>query len=292
MRVRVAMVRREVEERSHIAEALRAARERLELTIERAAADAGVPLRYARLLEGETPSGIGVSDELYLIPFFRRYATSLGLPAEELLPDFLGQVQDLAAPTGTTTHVRQRVRAGSTAFWRPLAVVLAVTAATVVILRHAPERPSVDDDHWSEPERAARAAGTDAPNSGVATESARDDAAPSAPASASGPAAAPATIIAPHATSGHSRESVPRELKIVAAEETWLSLAIDDEPKHEVLLRPGEARTWNAARSFTLTVGNAGGITVALDGRELPPLGRSGQVLRNLRLPEGETSPG
>jgi cytoskeleton protein RodZ len=298
------MVRREVEERSHIAEALRAARERLELTIERAAADAGVPLRYARLLEGETPSGIGVSDELYLIPFFRRYATALGLPAEELLPDFLGQVHDLAAPTGATPHVRPRVRAGSTAFWRPLAVVLAVTAATVVILRHAPERPSVDDDHWSEPERAARAAGTDAPNSGVATESARDDAAPSAPASAgldatndgaasaSGPAAAPATIIAPHPASGHSRESVPRELKIVAAEETWLSLAIDDEPKHEVLLQPGEARTWNAARSFTLTVGNAGGITVALDGRELPPLGRSGQVLRNLRLPDGDTSPG
>jgi hypothetical protein len=34
-----------------------------------------------------------------------------------------------------------------------------------------------------------------------------------------------------------------------------------------------------------LTVGNAGGITLAVDGQELPPVGRPGQVVRKLRLP-------
>src|SRR5205085_836484 len=83
-----------------------------------------------------------------------------------------------------------------------------------------------------------------------------------------------------------------RELRIVAAEQTWLSLAVDDEPKRSILLQPGETRSWTARRAFTLTVGNAGGITVSLDGRELPPLGRSGQVVRNLRLPQDATTPG
>ena len=88
-----------VEERNHIVATLRQARGQRELTIEMAAAEAGIPLRYARLLEGETPSGVGISDELYLIPFFRRYATALGLSAENLLPEFLGQVQDLPPST-------------------------------------------------------------------------------------------------------------------------------------------------------------------------------------------------
>jgi hypothetical protein len=75
------------------------------------------------------------------------------------------------------------------------------------------------------------------------------------------------------------------ELRVSAAQETWFSLGIDDEPKRNIILQPGETRSWTAARAFTLTVGNAGGITVSIDGRELPPLGRVGQVVRNLRLP-------
>lgn len=287
--MRVAMVPREVGERSHIAETLRTTRARLDLTIERAAADAGVPLRYARLLEGEVPSGVGVSDELYLIPFFRRYATALGLPAEDLLPDFLGQVQELPPPSAAPLHLQARSRTRAAAFWRPVAVLLAIAGATFVILRQAPERPSVEDEHWSEAERIARADGVD--------RTVADEPTPNAPPSAAAELAAASPAVAPEATP----ESAPptpapaagvRELRIVAAEETWLSLGVDDEPKRDIILQPGETRSWTAARAFTLTVGNAGGVTLSLDGRELPPLGRSGKVVRNLRLPDGETSPG
>ncbi|MBI3768001.1 MAG: DUF4115 domain-containing protein [Deltaproteobacteria bacterium] len=285
--MRVAMVPREVGERSHIAETLRTTRERLELTIERAAADAGVPLRYARLLEGEVPSRVGVSDELYLIPFFRRYATALGLPAEELLPDFLGHVQELPPPSAAPVHLRARSRAAT--FWRPVAVLLAIAGATFVILRQTPERPSVEDEHWSEAERVARADGVD--------RTAADEPTPNAPPSVASKPVAANPAVAPEATpAGVAPPPAPavgaRELRIVAAEETWLSLGVDDQPKRDIILQPGETRSWSAARAFTLTVGNAGGITLSLDGRELPPLGRSGQVVRNLRLPDGATSPG
>ena len=278
------MVRREVEERGRIAETLRTTRARLELSIERAAADAGVPLRYARLLEGETPSGGGVSDELYLIPFFRRYATALGLSAEDLLPDFLGQVQELPSPRRLPLHLRPRARPRLTALWRPLAVLAAIAGATVVILRHAPERPSVDDDHWTEAEHAERVDGVE----GVAAEAPT----PRAPLAAGGaaevaiasalatPDVTPATVATVTAPAAGTHQ-----LRILAAEETWLSLGIDDEPKHNILLQPGETRSWTAARTFTLTIGNAGGITVTIDGRELASLGRPGWVVRELQLP-------
>jgi hypothetical protein len=104
-------------------------------------------------------------------------------------------------------------------------------------------------------------------------------------ASADQPAAAAPVAAAPVAAAPAPADG-SHELRVSAAQETWFSLGIDDEPKRNIILQPGETRSWTAARAFTLTVGNAGGITVSIDGRELPPLGRVGQVVRNLRLPE------
>jgi cytoskeletal protein RodZ len=276
------MVRR-VEERSQVAEILRRARQRLELSIEHAAADAGVPLRYARILEGEVPAGVGISDELYLVPFLRRYARALGLNAEELLPEFLGQVHEV--PPAASHAVRARPNR-TPALWKGAAVVLAIAVATVVILRQTPDRSADDEDVWSDGEPAA----SDAVELAAAPQPTLTAAAES-PIAAITPAfetAAAASAPIPTATVAAAGAIGGRELRIVAAEETWLSLGIDDEPKRNILLQPGETRSWTAARGFTLTVGNAGGITVSLDGHELPPLGRSGQVVRNLRLPPGD----
>jgi cytoskeletal protein RodZ len=302
------MVRRQVEDRSLIAETLRKTRERLDLTIEQAAAAAGVPLRYARLLEGERPADVGVSDELYLIPFFRRYAAALGLPAEDLLPDFLGQVQELPPPSAPPFQLR--VASRRSRIWRAAAVLLAIGTAAVVILQRGPQRRPIDDEQWSDGDRTVKAeaeAVTAPPPVEPAAMTSPDavDAAAPADAPAGGTAAAipaeaaalPAALAPPAPVASPAPAAPPvdggaaRELRIVAAQETWLSLGIDDEPKRNILLQPGEARSWTATRAFTLTVGNAGGITVSLDGRELPPLGRPGQVVRNLRLPQGESPP-
>lgn len=310
-----------VDDRNHIAATLRQAREQRDLSVEAAAAEAGIPARYAHLLEGATPSGVGISDELYLIPFFRRYATALGLAAEELLPDFLGQVQELPPPSAPPLQMRTRGR--RRAPWRALAVLAAVAIASLVIMRQAPERAATDET-WSDTEQAGPDAGEKpaeaAPKAAPAlaeAPKADGEADPSAPpaehappavaehapavvehvpaaaeaapaplvASADQPAAAAPVAAAPVAAAPAPADG-SHELRVSAAQETWFSLGIDDEPKRNIILQPGETRSWTAARAFTLTVGNAGGITVSIDGRELPPLGRVGQVVRNLRLPE------
>jgi hypothetical protein len=52
-----------------------------------------------------------------------------------------------------------------------------------------------------------------------------------------------------------------------------------------LVLRPGQALEWTAEKSFTLSMGDAGAITLSLDGQELPPLGKVGQMALNVRLP-------
>jgi hypothetical protein len=290
-----------VDQRARIGNALRSARERLSLSIEQAADGAGVPLHYARLLEGEVRSGIGVSDELYLIPFFRRYASSLGMNAEELLPDFIGEVQDV--PIGTVAPPSLTYRSPIAALWRPAAITLAITIAIVLLMRQTPERPSFEDDQFAR-------VGT-APE-GVAGEDERIPDAGGAPAEAVPPVGEPSEDVAPPqaappppgvADVAASEPSAPqpaerpppegRELRIVADEETWLAIGVDDEPKKEFLLQPGEARTWNARDAFVVTLGNAGGVTLLLDGHELPRPGKSGDVIRDLRLPriDGDVAP-
>lgn len=74
-------------------------------------------------------------------------------------------------------------------------------------------------------------------------------------------------------------------LEVLAIEETWLRIYIDDEKISQYLLRPGQTMSWQAKNQFKLRLGNAGGLKVVLDGRPLPPLGISGQV-KEVILPE------
>ena len=65
----------------------------------------------------------------------------------------------------------------------------------------------------------------------------------------------------------------------------WLRVTIDGQHTKELFLHPGEAVEGSAETGFTLTLGNAGGVELTLDGQGLPPVGKSGQVVRNLQLP-------
>ena len=106
------------------------------------------------------------------------------------------------------------------------------------------------------------------------------------------PSALPASITSSAPTLSVSQTpQVPsgsHQLRVHAVEETWLRVVIDGEETKDVLLSPNQQMEWEARSNFMLTVGNAGGIEMALDGNPLPPLGQSGEVVRQLRLPAVE----
>ncbi|HTR80319.1 MAG TPA: helix-turn-helix domain-containing protein [Bacteroidota bacterium] len=73
-------------------------------------------------------------------------------------------------------------------------------------------------------------------------------------------------------------------LRGVTVDSVWISISRDGAPPQTAMLPPKSARTWAAAKQFTLTLGNAGGIRFALNGTELGALGKRGAVLRNVVL--------
>jgi len=74
-------------------------------------------------------------------------------------------------------------------------------------------------------------------------------------------------------------------LLIRAVEPTWIRVQVDEGQVAEELLQVGAVREWTAARRFVLTVGNAGGLEVDLNGQRIPALGARGAVIQRLVLP-------
>ena len=72
-------------------------------------------------------------------------------------------------------------------------------------------------------------------------------------------------------------------------EPTWVLVRAADGVARQEMLEAGSVREWQSAGRFTVTVGNAGGLTLELDGVALPPLGAHGQVVRDVRLPREPT---
>ncbi len=81
---------------------------------------------------------------------------------------------------------------------------------------------------------------------------------------------------------------VLQSLEIKAIEPTWLQIVSDNTNSQEMLIQPGETFKCQAKSSFSLKIGNAGGIRVFFNGKDIGKLGESGQVIR-LNLPENGT---
>jgi cytoskeleton protein RodZ len=67
--------------------------------------------------------------------------------------------------------------------------------------------------------------------------------------------------------------------------DSWTKLDAAGQTLLEGLVRRGETRRFEARGGFRLTLGNAGGVRVTIDGHALESLGRTGQVIRDFRLP-------
>jgi hypothetical protein len=77
---------------------------------------------------------------------------------------------------------------------------------------------------------------------------------------------------------------------IRAVEPTWVRVQTDEGRIAEELLPAGASREWAAERRFLLTIGNAGGVELTLNGKALPSLGPKGTVIQRLELPPPATT--
>ncbi len=78
-------------------------------------------------------------------------------------------------------------------------------------------------------------------------------------------------------------------LDISAIETTWLLVKIDDTEVKDMLLNQGESLRFSAKQGFSLKIGNAGGIKLIFDGKDIGIPGEKGMVV-NLDLPADTTT--
>ena len=103
----------------------------------------------------------------------------------------------------------------------------------------------------------------------------------------------PAKIITPSqnaAPPGQAKAAAhPGKLKeitlvIRAREESFVKVKVDGRTIYQGILRKGNAETWAAKEKIELSIGNAAGILLEVDGRVFSSLGRKGQPLKNILI--------
>ncbi len=165
------------------------------------------------------------------------------------------------------------------------------------------------DQGGRSPDSAVEQAGDSSRGAGGAelrgASSGRDEAATDGQASAHGddvrPAggegegsAAPAPAESPRMAeeTGDAEAPGPMVLTIRAtsADTTWFDVLVTgseegESSERDFILYPGQVETLRADGSFLFrTIGNAGGFTLELDGRKLPPIGERGEVRRDVKI--------
>jgi cytoskeleton protein RodZ len=106
------------------------ARERKGMSRDDVVRDSHLPLHYLKMIESDSYGEI--ADQLYVLPFLRRYATFLGLDAEEVASRFVRDVQrsetNIVRMSEPITMVAKKRGA-----WRMIAIVFLVVALAVLL---------------------------------------------------------------------------------------------------------------------------------------------------------------
>lgn len=76
-------------------------------------------------------------------------------------------------------------------------------------------------------------------------------------------------------------------LSVTADGTTWVAVSFENGRKEELLLRSGQSKEWDFSGKASLRVGNAAGLSLRLDGKDLGKAGAPGEV-KNLILPAEE----
>ncbi len=278
---------------------LRAARERLGLSLQDVAA--GLHIRQCHLEALEDGQIALLPGNAYAVGFVRSYAHALGLDTEEMVRRFKAEAADVGRRTELTFPVPMPDRGlpagavlllglvmliGSYAGWYRLSGEGRLPAETnTAIPEHlaplaqqalpAPIPPVVAADSPAPPPPPVAILADPAPAVAAVSPSSAAAALVHDPAPLPVPVAAPAA-----APAGDASRIVLR-----ASADAWMQVK---ERGGAVLLnrvlKPGE--TWSVPRedNLLLTTGNAGGTDILVDGVVAPALGASGAVRRDLPL--------
>lgn len=241
-------------------------RERLvrEITLEEISAATKISVRLLKALEESDTSRLPAP--AFTRGFIRSYAVHIGIDPEQRVCSYLA---DLAEASAGTSPLAVRVRRH---FWRGRGaaagtIVGGVTAVLLLLgLIARPERRPASRTEKAVP---ARSAHVELKHVAISSDPT--------------PAVRQAEPVSPSVVAGEADPLV--SLLLEFDEDSWTKLDASGQTLFVGMLRRGQVKKFEARGGFRLSLGNAGGVRVTVNGLALESLGRAGQVVRDLRLP-------
>jgi cytoskeleton protein RodZ len=288
---------------------LRSLRETKGSSLEDMARSTRVGIRHLEALEEERLADL--PSPVFVRGFIRAYCGFLRESPESALGHYQGLLGERATTEAASVPPRPRATWANSSLLIGLGL-LVILGAGLIALNMAVKRTGGTSVAATKMERpqptvvpapaaAPAPAPPAAPPAPQPTAAARPPAPPAsvpAPAPVPEPTRAPsppaAVAPAPPPPAAAATKAAPggQRLVIKALEPTWVRVQTDEGRIFEDLLPAGSSREWTADRRFLLTIGNAGGVELTLNGKSLPPLGPKGTVIQRLELPAPPTTSG
>jgi len=282
-------------------EYLRREREMRGVSLEEISTATKISIRFLQAIENEELSKL--PGGIFTRSFVRTYARYLGLDEERVLADCqLAGRQKPEVDIRRITANRARPN-GAVSRTRIIALLMAgvLLASGYVLFRHSRR---VMEQQSSTPMVTApstTALGTNPPPTAAPVQPstpAQPDNNSSLPATSTSPTAgaatAPGTLPggapSPGAKANPPNQSVTSEatspvaahtdlvLQVAATERVWVAVDADGKTVLQKVLNANEVENLKALDSFDVTMGNAQGVVLTLNGETLKPLGRRGEV--------------
>jgi len=281
-------------------EHLRREREMRGVSLEEISASTRISIRFLQAIENEELSKL--PGGIFTRSFVRTYARYLGLDEERVLADcqLAGkQRPEVDIPRIAISRARPD---GAAARTRIIGLVVAVVllAGGYALFRHSRRireqrnstpvaiSPGSPAPVASLPMNAAAAqptvpaaqesnltqTATPASSGGETTGSGTPQGGPPAPKAKTNPTGPSATSEAANSPAALS----DLILQVAATERAWVAVDADGKTVLQKVMNPNEVENLKAHDSFDVTVGNAQGIVLTLNGETLKPLGRIGEV--------------
>lgn len=242
--------------------------------------------------------------EVFTRGFVRSIALHLGLDPEKSVAAFSHVHRGWAAAesqsrlstesnSGTYARLsrpRRSVSSDTTVLGLGIAALLALITGTAAFVKsRSPEKgaPSPSPASSAAMERADSGPASLAlpPAIAAATVALSPDPAPQRPVSRT----LPIRSASPEPPAAAQRVESGREgvrLRLSFRADCWTEVSVNGRVVAAELFKKGTTREFAGAGRFTLTLGDAGAVDVAVDGRSLEAIGRPGEVVRNFPIAE------
>jgi cytoskeleton protein RodZ len=282
-------------------EKLRREREKRSITLDQISQSTKIGTRMLQALEddkfSQLPGGI------FNKGFVRAYARHLGLDEDQTVAEYLEASGD-APPVPPELPAEESVRRIEASAdvpqrqlpWGVFAAILLLVALALSIWSHRQKKHEGPATQASPAPPAARQSVKDhaaptatAPGPAVSSSSDKNPPPPSPVSSTVSPAAQltpantpaknPATVV-PKTPPETTAPPAPGEFVVViqAREDSWTTITADGKTVYSGILSAGDQRAIRGRKEVIVKAGNAGGIDLRFNGKQLAPQGDSGQV--------------